>query len=214
MHKRFKDFLQLSAEDIKREAGKARKAHNPLVRVATAHQDKTKFNKAKDRKGARQNIRKGFYEAHTLTNVRLTDHQKSVLANILSRNNENTTIVDLVSGVEEAHKNNIATAVKTLERIGVIQLNGKELTVTDSGMKVMKDEGLVDEMEALTPEGQEIQFKYTRGEEGKTQADVNQEMGGMPDMGEPPADLGMPTEQPVMAGATFSLRDALEFIAD
>ena len=218
MHKRFKDFLQLSAEDIKREAGKARKAHNPLVRVAAVHQDKTKFNKAKDRKGARQNIRRGVYENRTLTNVRLTDHQKSVLANIISRNNENTTIVDLVSGVEESHKNNLATAVKTLEKIGMLQLNGKELSVTDSGMKVMKDEGLVDEMGALSPEGQEIQFKYTQGEEGKTQDDVNQEMGmpnsgGLPDMGEPPADLGMPTEQPVMAGATFSLRDALKFIS-
>lgn len=216
MHKRFKEFLTLNAEDIKREAGKARKAHSPLVRAASVHQDKTKFNKAKDRKGARQKIRMGIHEEHTLTNVRLTDHQKSVLANIIARNNENTTIVDLVSGVEEVHKNNLATAVKTLERIGMIQLAGKELTVTDAGMKVMQDEGMVDEMGALSPEGQELQFKYTAGEEGKTQDDVNQEMGmgGMPDMGaEPPADLGMPGPQPMMASASFSLKDALKFIS-
>jgi hypothetical protein len=219
MNKRFKDFLAMDAEQIKKEAGKVRKAHSPLVRAATAHKDKTKFDKAKDRKGAKQNIRRGMYEAQTLTNVRLTDHQKSVLANIVSRNNENTTIIDLVANVEEVHKQNLATAVKTLEKIGLIQLTGKELTVTDSGMNVMKDEGMVDDMGGLTPDGQEYQFKYVAGEEGKTQDDVNQEMGGAPvggipnDMGEPPADLGMP-EQPMMAGAKFSLKDAMEFIAE
>lgn len=224
MHKRFKDFLAMDAEQIKKEAGNVRKAHGANVRVAAVHKDRTKFDKAKDRKGARQNLRKGMYEAQTLTNVRLTDHQKSVLANIVARNNENTTLVDLVSNIEEVHKQNIATSVKTLEKIGLIQLTGKELTVTDSGMNVMKDEGMVDEMGGLTPEGQEYQFMYVAGEEGKTQDDVNQEMGGAPvggvpnDMGggmgmEPPADLGAP-EQPMMASASFSLKDAMKYIVD
>lgn len=208
---KFGDFLKMDPEEIKVRKRSAR----PTV----AHQDKTKFDKKKDRKGMRSSLRKGVHEAQTLTNVRLTDHQKSVLANIIGRDNQNTTLVDLVSGVKNAHKNNLATAVKTLEEIGLIQLSGKELTVTDTGIEVLNDEGMVDESGMLNDEGQKFQFMYTDGEEGKTQADVDQEMGmGGPDtgmggmdnmgMGEPPLDFGFPES------AKFSLRDALEFISE
>jgi hypothetical protein len=204
---RFGEFIKMKPEEIKvRKRG---------GRATMAHQDKTKFDKKKDRKGLRSNLRKGIHEAQTLTNVRLTNHQKSVLANILARPDQPTTLVDLVSGVEEVHQRNLATAVTTLEQIGLIELSGKELSVTDTGLEVMNDEGMVDESGMLNDEGQKFQFMYTDGEEGKTQQDVNQEMGidqpdmGMGgDMGEPPLDLGFPES------AKFSLRDALDFISE
>ncbi len=143
----------------------------------------------------------------------------------IARDNQNTTLVDLSATVEPVHAQNITSAAVTLEKIGLIALNGKEISVTDAGMNVLKDENMVDETGQLTPDGQEYQFMFTAGEEGKTQDDVNQEMGmppmpndpmgGQPPMGgqEPPMDLGMPN-QPMMAGATFSLRDALKFISE
>lgn len=220
---RFKDYFDLDPVQIRKEAGRVRKANSHLVRKTSAHEDKVGFNKKKDRKHFNQKLRSGVYENHTLTNVRLTDHQKSVLANILARDNQNTTLVDLVSGVEQIHKQNIASAVNTLEKIGLISLQGKELTITDSGMNVLNDENMVDDGGMLSPDGQKYQFMFTGGEEGKTQDDVNQEMGLSPtdnatdpmnqmqDMNmEPPADLGIPTPQ--MSSATFSLRDAMKFI--
>jgi len=208
---KFGDFIKMTPEEIK--------VRKRSTRPTLTHQDKTKFDKRKDRKNVRSGLRRGVHENQILTNVRLTDHQKSVLANIVARDNQNTTLVDLVSGTEDAHKQNLATAVKTLEQIGLIQLTGKELAVTDTGTRVMNDEGMVDETGQLNDEGRTYQFKYTSGEEGKTQQDVDAEMGvapdlGVPDMGEMGLDdssFGM--EEPFGEHATFSLREALELLS-
>ena len=90
----FGDFLKLDKEQMKKDI-KGRKANSPLVRSTSAHQDKTKFSK-KDRKGSKQTLRKGLHEDRTLTNVRLTDHQKSVLVNIIADLKRKFRILDWV----------------------------------------------------------------------------------------------------------------------
>lgn len=186
-----KDLWTQADTDKIKNAMRVRKGSSSMVRTGSAHEDKSKFNPKKDRRSFKDSLRKGMYETQVLTNVRLTDHQKSVLATLISRGNQNTTLVDLTSNVDDINKQNMAGAVNTLAKVGLITVNpDKTLTTTEEGTNVMAQENLVDPSGQLTPDGQKYQFMFTRGEDGKDQDDVDQQM----DMGMGPGDadpLGM-----------------------
>src|SRR5688572_22366782 len=125
--------LNFDVEEIKGKI-KARKATSSLVRHGSAHADKTKWSN-KDRHKSKDKLKRGMYEAHVLTNVRLTDHQKSTLATLVSRSGNKTTLVDLTANVDEQNRHNITTALQTMDRLGLVTVNpDKTLEISDVGM--------------------------------------------------------------------------------
>jgi hypothetical protein len=186
-----KDLWTQSDTDKIKNALKVRKGASSMVRTAAAHEDKSKFNPKKDRRSFKDQFRKGMFETQVLTNVRLTDHQKSVMANVIARGNQNTTLIDLTANVDDINKQNMSGAVNTLAKIGLMAIDpNKTVTVTDEGNNIMAQENLVDDGGQLTPDGQKYQFMFTRGEEGKDQQDVDQEM-AQTDMSQGADALGM-----------------------
>lgn len=191
---------------------KARKNTSHLVRHAVTHDDRTKWSK-KERKRTKQSFKSGMYEASVLTNVRLTDHQKATLATLISRGGDKTTLVDLTANIDEQNRRNITTALQTMDRLGLVTVNpDKTLAVSDIGMQTMQEENLVDESGMLTPEGQEYQFMYVNGEEGKTQGQIDQETDQLP-LDQPstaPTTSPVPPEKPPVGEAISFLKNIAE----
>lgn len=172
--------LKVDYDKIKKNI-KVRKGTSDLVRTSVAHDDRSKWSK-KDRKQNKAMMKRGVYEARILQNVRLTDHQKAVLALIASRQNENTTLVDLVSGVTHDNQQNMTAAVETLKSIGAIEVSpSKEISITDNGGNIAREERLIDDMGGVTPEGQQAIAKFSADPNGKTQQDVNAQMPSAPE---------------------------------
>lgn len=198
--------LKFDPKEIAKQV-KARKATSALVRVGRAHQDKTQYN----RKKVDRQFRKEMYEQRIITNVRLSDHQKAVLAAIVSNGDRPSSIADITAGIDPSNKQNISAAITALTQIGMITQpeDGEptDLVVSDRGMKAMEEQNLVDPSTgSLTPDGEAARMKFAMDTDGKTQGDVGQEMSfqGEPPLGGEPMgmDMGM-GEPPPMESNTF-----------
>lgn len=182
--------LRMTFKDIMKDV-KVRKGTSAGVRGTKVHEDPLKYSR-KDRRGSKKEIQRELDENQVLTNVRLSNHQKAVLSTIISRNNENTTIVDIVANVSEQNKQNMTNSINSLQKIGLVDTNpDNTLSVSDTGMQVMGENNLIDQGTGqLSPDGQQYLHMFSTDSNGKTQNDVDQQMDQVapeqPPMSEPP----------------------------
>lgn len=93
---------------------------------------------------------KNLTEKRTLTNVHLTAHQKQALATVFSASSASLAYEHIATGVS-----NLMGAAKILDDLGLVVIhNDSEITVTEAGKTVMRSEGLLDDSDALTADGQ------------------------------------------------------------
>ncbi len=91
-----------------------------------------------------------IFEKRVLTNVRLTQHQMKVLAMILAAPDGIAPDEDISKGP------NLTSARTMLTKLGMITHDGdNKYSVSETGMKVAKDENLIDDMGELTELGNE-----------------------------------------------------------
>ena len=91
-----------------------------------------------------------IFEKRVLTNVRLTQHQMTVLAMILASPEGIAPDEDISKGP------NLTSARTMLTKLGMITHDGdNKYSVSETGMKVAKDENLIDDMGELTELGNE-----------------------------------------------------------
>jgi len=91
-----------------------------------------------------------IFEKRVLTNVRLTDYQMKVLAMIIASPEGIAPDEDISKGP------NLTSARTMLTKLGLITHDGdNKYSVSETGMKVAKDENLVDDMGELTELGNE-----------------------------------------------------------
>lgn len=93
---------------------------------------------------------KNLSETKILTNVHLSDAQKLVMAKIKASANAN------VAAEQVRNSPNMASAQKTLSKLGLVAVDDTGATITDKGNKTMTDENLIDSSGALTPDGQKF----------------------------------------------------------
>jgi len=128
-------------------------------------------------------------ERRTLSTVHLTDIQKEVLVKIHQA--PSPTVAD-----EQISKGrNYVAARQLLAKLDLVDTAEDNLVVTDTGLDVMKDEGLVDDAGELTEQGN----KYaTKGTEQRTP-------GPGPEIPPPPGpEIGAGTPpMPSLEGLTF-----------
>jgi hypothetical protein len=96
-------------------------------------------------------------ENQILTNVRLGIAQKYVLAKIFLPTQTPLTAFSSVSDDE-----NVVAARETLEKLGMIGVNEtkNEAWITEKGKAALRNENLIDDMDNLTPAGE--QFAYAK----------------------------------------------------
>lgn len=117
-----------------------------------------------------------IFEKRVLTNVRLTQHQMKVLAMILASPEGVAPDEDISKGP------NLTTARKLLTKLGMITHDGdNKYSVSETGMKVAKDENIIDETGQLTEVGNELAY-----EEDKQAPSVSNGPSGP--MDEPPSE--------------------------
>lgn len=91
-------------------------------------------------------------ETRVITNLRLTDFQKKVLTKV------HVSPTETVAGEEISQSRNLVAARRLLVRLGLVNYIDGKATVTDDGMRVMREENLIDEMGELTDEGRKYAF--------------------------------------------------------
>lgn len=102
-------------------------------------------------------------EKRILTNIRLTTHQKMVLAKIINAQ------TDHIAGEEVSNGRKIVAARNVLMKLGLVNFNNGRASLTNKGMQAARDEGLIDETGNLTDEGK----KYAFAGEGKLKEEFN-----------------------------------------
>ena len=112
--------------------------------------------------------------ANTLTSIRLSETQKTLMCQIVAAPTEELAYEASEDGT------NIVAARDQLEQLGLIEWEEGSASITDNGMEVLKDEALIDDMGELSEEGS----KYAYGEGG----DPNQQQSPAVDDSDP---LGM-----------------------
>lgn len=90
--------------------------------------------------------------ARILTTIHLSDIQKEVMAKVKTAPTEQVAWEEISNTASEIDQN-FAAARDMLGDLGLLTIGDGELSVTDKGEEVMKDENLVDEMGELTDEG-------------------------------------------------------------
>lgn len=90
-----------------------------------------------------------------LDTIRLTSNQKKVLATIHNFKDEPTLAVDHLVG-----DTNLVGARKMLMDLGAITFTETSVHLTDSGLKLARDQGIVDDAGNLTPEGTALVASY------------------------------------------------------
>lgn len=123
-------------------------------------------------------------EVRVLTNVRLSETQKIILARVVSADNPHVGYESINEG------RNLVASSKELAQLGLLQINQGEANITDKGNEVLINEGLIDETGELTEEGQKYAEMKGPSEKGKETeppepTDTEQPQGGMSQ------DLGM-----------------------
>lgn len=95
-------------------------------------------------------MKKLITEKRILTNVHLTQHQKQALATIFSASSASLAYEHISGGAP-----NLMAAAKILDKLGMVIIHGDdEITVTEAGKSIMRDEGLLDDTDTLTDDGQ------------------------------------------------------------
>ncbi|MGI0075883.1 MAG: hypothetical protein ACREAU_00575 [Nitrosopumilaceae archaeon] len=85
-----------------------------------------------------------------LTNIHLTQHQKQALATIFAASSATLAYEHISNGVS-----NLMAATKILDDLNLVIISDDDkITVTEEGKSTMRDEGLLDDTDALTDEGQ------------------------------------------------------------
>lgn len=89
---------------------------------------------------------------HTLSNIELTDNQKTVLAKaVLAGALDEPARVKL-------HTEQLVTARDVLDELGIIEYSYEDntISITDDSVDLMKMEGIIDDSNQLTQEGQQL----------------------------------------------------------
>ena len=87
-------------------------------------------------------------EKRIVATVRLTNNQKAVMTKIVAAPTEKVAADEISSGRE------LVTARDMLVKMGLIEFRDGYAALTTDGTKILKDSNLVDDMDALTDEGQ------------------------------------------------------------
>lgn len=94
-----------------------------------------------------------LFEKRILTTVRLTEHQKTIMAMIFASPEGNLPDEDISKGP------NLKQARDLLVKLGMITNDGEnKYSVTDKGQKIAKDENIVDDTGQLTELGQGLAY--------------------------------------------------------
>lgn len=195
-----KDAFDIPKEElIKRVKSKVRKGSNAMVRKTITHQDKTKYNRSRER-NSMQKVKFNIHEQQILTNSRLNNHQKSVLAILIGKQDGKSTVGDVTAHVDQANKQNITMAIENLQKLGLLNIDqNKTLKVSDKGHQQMVEENLIDDSGMLTPDGQKFETMFSNKEEDSDTQDIGgAPIGGVPAPGtpgindQPSAEGGLP----------------------
>jgi hypothetical protein len=124
---------------IDRKDVKARKTSGKQTQP---HKDRTKYDRAQDKRDQRK-----ITETRVLTTVHLTDNQKKVLSTIRAAATP-TVAVEQISGDD-----NMNAAKKELLSLQLIAEVPDGIEITEKGMEIMKDANLVDNAGELTADG-------------------------------------------------------------
>ncbi len=92
-------------------------------------------------------------EIQVLTNIRLSQAQKYVLTKLVLPNTTPLTSYESVS----TGKNVVANR-NILVKLGMVQVGDNEARITEKGMSALKNENLIDDSGALTPQGEEYAY--------------------------------------------------------
>ncbi len=96
---------------------------------------------------------KTISEQRVLKNVRLTKHQKAIIAMIVAAPE------GIVPDEDISKDRNHVAARDTLFKVGLIDKSAdNEYSVTEKGMDVAKEENIVNDMGSLTPEGEKFAY--------------------------------------------------------
>ena len=94
-----------------------------------------------------------LYEQRVLANIRLTKHQKQVLAMIIASAEGNVPDEEISKGP------NLTSARKMLTKLGLIVDTGENrFSVSDKGAQVAKDEHIIDDSGQLTEHGTKLAY--------------------------------------------------------
>jgi hypothetical protein len=116
-----------------------------------------------------------------LPSVSLTSNQKRVLAKIAA------SPTPKVAGGELTGDQNLATALDQLANLGAVEHFSGEVTMTDKGQQLAREENIVDDSGQLTPDGEQLAYTTSTGQEDK---DVTKAPPTTPPPGTPQAGLG------------------------
>lgn len=95
---------------------------------------------------------KKLQEKRVLTNIHLTSHQKRALATVFAASSSSLAYEHITNG-----PHNLMAAAKILDKLGLLIIHGDdEITITEAGKEVMRSEGLLDDTDTLTDEGQKV----------------------------------------------------------
>ena len=128
-----------------------------------------------------------LFEKRILTTIRLTEHQKTVLAKILASPEGNLPDEDISRGP------NLKQARDLLIQLDMITNDGEnKYSVTDKGQKIAKDENIIDDTGELTEQGQGLAYPEESGD--KPAPETSQGPGGPDDFPAPDAFAQTSTE--------------------
>lgn len=93
-----------------------------------------------------------------ISSFHLSDVQRELLAKIKAAPNPHVAFA-VTTTVGDAMDSNFAQARDTLAQLGVLSVTDGNIEIVND--QVLKDEGIVDDMGELTPEGQQLAFANT-----------------------------------------------------
>jgi hypothetical protein len=134
--------------------------------------------------------------------TRLTSHQQTVLAKIKSSPTPVTAFGEIAKGDHNLIKAKNMLADPQQFNPPLIMVNGNQLSVSEAGEKMMKDENLIDDSGELTDQGKNLAYDSDQPQSGPAaSADAGMD-GGSPLGGEADASAPPPME-------SFSLIDMI-----
>lgn len=111
-----------------------------------------------------------------LKTIHLSEYQKKVLSIVKAAPTPQVAFEELKKQPPEEQRN-INGARDMMQKLGLLEVGQHDISVTDEGEQVMKDEYLIDEMGELTDEAQ----KYLQDASGNQDAEMQEPQQGMGD---------------------------------
>ena len=112
-----------------------------------------------------------------LQTIELTDNQKRVMAKIIQAPTPRVASEDVIGS------KNLVAARDILQRLGLVTFIQGELSLSDKGREVARQENIADESGALTPDGEKLAYTNTDGSPTSNQQQGGDQAGGA----QPPA---------------------------